>query len=57
MEDDMRNAFLDPVTRVLKAHGFVNSNDPGDIVIPVDDDFDLTPLAWMHNGVDWVQVD
>ena len=47
------NAFVDPVTGELKAHGFVDQNSPGDVMIPVDNGFGLTPHAWRWNGSDW----
>jgi hypothetical protein len=53
----MRKAFIDPDTRVLKAHGFVNRNDDGDIAINVAEDFDLRPEAWRHDGQDWVPIE
>lgn len=49
-----RLAFIDPVTKVLKCHGFVSSNQPGDVVVPVPDDFSLTPGLWQWNGTEWV---
>jgi hypothetical protein len=53
----MKNAFLDPVSRTLKAHGFIESNAPGDITIEVPDDFGLEPGKWQHDGADWVEDD
>lgn len=38
-----RYAFYDPATGVLKAHGFVETNEPGDIRVGVPDDFGLKP--------------
>src|SRR5438046_431287 len=37
-----RNAFLDPRTHQLNSYGFTESNQPGDLVVPVPDDFDVT---------------
>jgi hypothetical protein len=53
----MKKAFIDPVTRILKCHGFVDSNEPGDIAIEVQDDFGLEPGKWRHDGADWVEDD
>lgn len=50
-----KNAFIDPVTSVLKTQGFVQTNDPGDIVIPVPEDFNLNPRdGWKWNGTQFV---
>ena len=49
-----RNSFRDPVTGVLKAHGFVQTNAPGDIAQPEADDFNLQPGLWQWNGTQWV---
>ena len=50
-----RNAFLDPVTSRLKCHGFVQTNDPGDVVLPVPEDFALNPRdGWKWDGADFV---
>jgi len=48
----MKNAFVDPVTNVLVSWGSVNQNRPGDIVVPVDNDFHLEPHQWQWTGVD-----
>lgn len=50
----MKNAFIDPVTNVLKAVGFVDSNRPGDIKIKVSDDFNLEPETVEWNGVKFI---
>lgn len=49
-----RNAFLDPVTQVLKCHGFVESNEAGDIKMMVSTDFMLKPGEWRWDGAQWV---
>lgn len=48
-----RNAFVDPVTGMLKAHGFVDRNDSGDLVVPVADEFSLVPRVWRWTGATW----
>jgi hypothetical protein len=53
----MKKAFIDQDTRILKAHGFIESNDQGDIAIEVPDDFGLEPGKWQHDGADWVEDD
>ena len=50
----MKNSFRDPVTGVLKAVGFVESNEPGDIKQAEAEDFNLRPGAWKWNGSAWV---
>src|ERR1044071_6041781 len=52
------NAFIDPNTGVLKAVGYVNTNAPGEIKIPVPADFKLTPGQWRWDGKSqaWVAV-
>lgn len=49
----MRKAFLHPVTGVLKCHGYVKTNEPGDVAMPVDDDFSLEPFKHRWNGNSW----
>lgn len=49
-----RNSFRDPVTNVLKAHGFVATNSPGDLARKESDDFNLEPGLWRFDGVSWV---
>ncbi len=51
----MRSAFVD-AGGVLKAHGFVTENDPGDTMIPVPDDFALVPGKWRWDGAAWQPV-
>ena len=50
-----RNAFLDSAG-VLKTHGFVEENAPGDVKIPVADDFALAPGRWRRVGEGWEPV-
>lgn len=47
-------SFRDPVTNLLKSHGFVTSNDVGDLSQIEADDFNLTPGAWQWNGSAWI---
>ena len=51
-----KNSFRDPLTQVLKAHGFVTTNAPGDIQHPEDDAFNLEPGRWRWDGSTWVAV-
>ena len=48
-----RNAFLDP-SGVLKTHGFVETNRPGDTRLPVSEAFNLEPDKWRWDGSQWV---
>lgn len=48
-----RMAFRDPVTGVLKCHGYVTANDPGDIAVDVPEEFNLTPGDWKWDGTAW----
>lgn len=47
-------SFRDPVTNVLKAHGFVNRNASNDLVQDEADDFALQPGRWQWTGTTWV---
>lgn len=46
-----RNAFVDPVTMVLKSHGYVLTNESGDLIINVPEDFTLEPGKWKWDGM------
>ena len=46
-------SFRDPTTHILKAHGFIDANEPGDISQLEADDFALTPGLWAHPGATW----
>ena len=48
-----RQSFRDAVTGVLKGHGYVTSNDPGDLFQPEVESFDLRPGYWRWDGVKW----
>lgn len=48
-----KHAFCDPITGVLKCHGYVDGNDLGDLVLEVDEGFDLTPRRWRWTGTAW----
>lgn len=49
-----RKAFLDPATKRLKAHGFVETNEPGDLVMDVTENFALNPSdGWQWDGAKW----
>lgn len=39
----MKNAFFDPTTRILKAHGYMASNGADDLILIVPDSFDDAP--------------
>lgn len=50
-----RKAFLDPTTSRLKCHGFIESNDPGDIVMDVPENFSLDPtIGYKWDGTSFV---
>ena len=49
-----RHSFRDPVTHVLKTHGFVQANDLGDLRQVEADTFVLEPGKWRWNGSQWV---
>lgn len=49
-----RKAFIDPVSKVLKCHGYSTTNDPGDVVIDVDETFSCEPRKWRWDGSSWV---
>jgi hypothetical protein len=51
-----RRAFIDPQTGVLKAHGYVATNEAGDVALDVPDDFDRAPGRWRWDGTQWVAV-
>lgn len=53
----MKRSFRDPNTGVLKAHGYMASNEPGDIAQEEADDFDLTPWHWRWDGSGWVAME
>ena len=51
----MRRAFLDPTTARLKAHGFVQSNEPGDVILDISEEFNLNPQdGWKWDGTKFV---
>lgn len=49
-----RNSFRHPVTGVLMAHGFVESNNLGEVKMLVSDDFALEPGKWRWDGMQWI---
>lgn len=49
-----RVAFYDPISGVLKAHGFIMSNESGDRQVVVPDDFGLEPGKWRWDGAQHV---
>lgn len=50
----MKKSFRDPVTNVLKAHGYMSTNAVGDLMRDEPDDFNLEPGKWKWDGVAWV---
>ena len=48
-----KRAFIDPVSKVLKSWGYAASNDPGDILVDVPEDFDLTVGLAKWDGIVW----
>ena len=51
-----RSAWIDPVTGVLKAHGYADKNGPGDLQITVPEDFALEPEHWRWDGSRWQPI-
>ena len=51
-----KRAFVDPVTGVLKAVGYVDRNEPGDLAIDIPEDFDPGPLSWRWTGSGWERI-
>lgn len=41
-----KHSFWHPTTGVLKAHGEMATNEPGDVVVAEDEDFALEPGRW-----------
>jgi hypothetical protein len=50
----MRKSFRDGITGVLKGHGYVSTNEPGDIFQDEPDNFDLEPGRWRWDGAAWI---
>lgn len=50
-----KNAFVDQ-DGMLLAWGYVESNSPGDIKVPVPEDFDLMSGEWRYKDGAWVPV-
>ncbi len=54
----MKHSFRDPVTGVLKSHGFIEQgNDPTDIAQVEAEDFSLMPGTVRFDGDSWVPID
>lgn len=51
----MKNSFRDPVTGILKAWGYTDANQPGDIKQKELDSFNLDPRKWKWDGNKWVE--
>ena len=49
-----KNAFVDPVTGVLTCWGFVETNSPGEIKVPVSEDFALEPGNYRWDGATFI---
>ena len=52
----MKNSFRDPVTHVLKAWGFVDANEVGDLSRPEPLSFNLVPGDWRLVDDAWIAV-
>jgi hypothetical protein len=52
----MKKTFRDPSTNILKAHGYAQANQVGDLVRDEPDDFALEPGKFRWNGTAWVAV-
>lgn len=50
----MNRSFRDAETGVLKAFGFVEENEPGDVSQEEAEDFDLRPRFWTWSDGSWV---
>lgn len=50
----MKKSFRDATTGVLKAYGYVEENEPGDISQEEQEDFDLRPLLGTWTDGSWV---
>lgn len=50
-----RNAFL-ASDGLLKCHGYIDANETGDVKLPVEDSFDLSPRKWKWSGDSWAAV-
>ena len=48
-----KRAFIDPTSKVLKSWGYAESNDPGDILVDVPEDFDLKVGLAKWDGANW----
>lgn len=48
-----KKSFRDPTTHVLKAWGYMETNDVGDVVSDEADDFALTPGEWYKPVATW----
>ncbi|MEM5371369.1 hypothetical protein V4C53_35790 [Paraburkholderia azotifigens] len=49
-----KNSFRDPDFNVLKAWGYTDQNQPGDLVRTEADDFNLEPGKWQLVNDQWV---
>lgn len=49
-------SFRDPITGILKCCGYVETNDPTDIVQEESEDFNLYPGKWRWDGTKWIPV-
>lgn len=50
---ETKRSFRDPQTGVLKAWGYVESNEPGDLSRIEPDDFCLEPGKWVLVDDEW----
>jgi len=50
----VKNSFRDPQTNVLKAWGYTDQNQPGDLIREESEDFNLEPEQWQLVNDAWV---
>ena len=51
-----KRAFVDPTTGLLKAVGYMDRNELGDVALDVAEDFNLGPLSWRWTGQAWLRI-
>lgn len=51
-----KRAFVDPTSGILKAVGYVDRNEFGDVAFDVPESFDLGPGSWRWTGAAWEQI-
>ncbi|MGF0237184.1 hypothetical protein ACQR3P_30515 [Rhodococcus sp. IEGM1300] len=53
----VRKSFRDPATGLLKAHGYMDRNDEGDLEREEAEDFLLQPRLWRMEKGGWVKAE